>query len=263
MGVKTAGLLFLIFSIGGLETPESVQCFNGKVFVSNIGKPAPAKKDGDGFISLFTEDGKLINRKFIPNLNAPKGIAIADEKLFIADIDTVIVADSKSGKVLKKVRVENAEFLNDVAFDGKKFVYISDTQTNTIYRVDIKSLKASVFLKSSSLELPNGLAFLKNGKLIVASWGGGKLLEIDIKKKTIKTLASGFSNLDGVVALKDGTIIFSDFSEGKIYSFKDGKIRELKSKVSLTSPADIDYCNDKLFVPEFLFNDVKIFRVEK
>ncbi|MEO2069271.1 MAG: ATP/GTP-binding protein [Desulfurobacteriaceae bacterium] len=261
MGVKTLSLLFLIFSIKGLETPESVECFNGKIFISNVGKPYPAKKDGDGFIAIFGKDKKL--QKFISNLNAPKGIAVANKKLFIADIDTVVVANSESGKVLKKIKVKDAQFLNDVAYDGKKFVYVSDTQTNTIYRIDTETLEISIFLKSPNLELPNGLAFLKNGNLVVASWGEGKLFEIDINKKSIKTLAYGFSNLDGVTVLNDGTILFSDFSEGKIYSFKDGKVKELKSKVVITSPVDINYCNGKLFVPEFLFNDVKVFKVEK
>ena len=261
-GVFAVITLAFLFNINqGLKTPESSQCYNGKLYISNIGNTPPDKKDGDGYIALADLEGNIIKKKFISGLNAPKGITFADGKLFVADIDTVVVADPQTGKILKRIRIPQARFLNDTAYDGKGYVYVSDTQTNTIYRIDVKNYKVSAFLKSPELQGPNGIAFTKTGEMIVVSWGGGKLIKVENSK--LKTIASGFDSLDGVVILDDGSIVFSDFSAGKIYKLKNGKIEELSSNLVLTSPADIGYCNGKLFIPEFLLNDVKVFKLER
>jgi len=116
------------------------------------------------------------------------------------------------------------------------------------------------FLQSQELQGPNGIAFTPDGKMVVVSWGGGKVLEVG-KNGEIKTLASGFENLDGVVVTENGDIIFSDFSAGKIYSLKNGKVKTLIS--NLISPADIGYYKGKLFIPEFMMNRVKVVELRK
>lgn len=252
-----AAVVFLFNINQGLKTPESAQVYNGKLYISNIGNLPPDKKDGDGYISLANLNGEIVKAKFIKGLNAPKGITFCNGKLFVADIDSVVVANPETGEILKVIQVPGAEFLNDTAAYGGK-VYVSDTQTNTIYEVDANSYAVKVFLKSPLLQGPNGIDFTPNGKMIVVSWGGGKVLEVD---GVVKTLASGFENLDGVVVTEDGTIIFSDFSAGKIYALKNGKV-SLVAK-NLISPADIGYYKGKLFVPEFMMNDVKVLEIKR
>ena len=263
MGV-TAGItafmaaVAFLFSINyGLKTPESAQVYRGKLYISNIGNLPPDKKDGDGYVSLADLKGKIIKTRFITGLNAPKGITFCDGKLFVTDIDRVVAADPVTGRVLKVVNIPGAKFLNDTAaYDGK--VYVSDTQTNTIYQLDAKTYTVKVFLKNPQLQGPNGIAFTPDGKMIVVSWGGGKVFEVD---GSLKVLVSGFENLDGVVVTEDGTIIFSDFSRGKIYAFKNGKVVEIAK--NLVSPADIGYYRGMLFVPEFMMNDVKVLEIKK
>jgi sugar lactone lactonase YvrE len=113
-------------------------------------------------------------------------------------------------------------------------------------------------MKDSRLQGPNGIAFFPDGRMLIASWGGGKLFLFDGKE--LKVIASGFETLDGVVVLKDGTIAFSDFSTGKVYELKDGKVKEIYRGYS---PADIGYCNGILFVPEFMSNGVRAVKVGK
>jgi len=252
-----AAVVFLFNINQGLKTPESAQVFNGKLYISNIGNLPPDRKDGDGYITLADLNGKILKDRFITGLNAPKGITFCNGKLFVADIDRVVVADPETGKVLKVINVPGAKFLNDTASRSGK-VYISDTQTNTIYQIDADNYSVKVYVKSPKLQGPNGIAFTPNGKMIVVSWGGGKVLEVD---GGIKTLASGFENLDGVVVTGDGTVIFSDFSAGKIYALKNGKV-SLVAK-NLISPADIGYYSGKLFVPEFMMNDVKVLEIKR
>ncbi len=252
-------VLTFLFSINqGLKTPESAQCYKGKIYISNIGNLPPNKKDGDGYISLLNLKGKILKTKFIKGLNAPKGIAFCNGKLFVSDIDTVVVADPQTGEIIKEIPIKGSKFLNDVAcYKGK--VFVSDTTTNSIYQIDADNYSQKLFIKSPQLEGPNGIAFTKDGKMLVVSWGGGKLLEVD---GGVKVLASGFENLDGVVVLPNGKVLFSDFSAGKIYSYFNGKVK-LVAK-GFTSPADIGYCKEtgELLVPEFLMNDVKVLKVK-
>ncbi len=252
-----AAVVFLFNINQGLKTPESAQVYSGKLYISNIGNLPPDKKDGDGYIAVADLNGNLIKDKFIKGLNAPKGITFCNGKLFVADIDRVVVADPETGKVLRIISVPGAEFLNDTAAYGGK-VYVSDTQTNTIYQIDAESYAVKVFIKSPLFQGPNGIAFTPNGKMIVVSWGGGKVLQVD---GSIKTLASGFENLDGVVVTEDGTVIFSDFSAGRIYALKNGKVSLIAK--NLISPADIGYYGGKLYVPEFMMNDVKVLELKR
>jgi len=263
MGIGTISAIALVIPIifginSKISTPESSQCYKGKLYVSNIGDLPPDKKDGDGYILLSDLKGNVIKPKFITGLNAPKGITFAKGKLFVTDIDTVVVADAETGKIERKIPIPGAKFLNDIAFDGKRTVYVTDTQTNSIYTIDTENFKVSLYLKDSRLQGPNGIAILPDGKILIASWGGGKLLLVE--GKDIKVLASGFENLDGVVVLKDGTVLFSDFSAGKVYEFKNGKVKEIYKGFS---PADIGYCNGILFVPEFMMNSVKAVRFKR
>jgi outer membrane protein assembly factor BamB len=143
--VAAAMLLPILFGINrGLNTPESAQCYQGKLYISNIGKGPPHSKDGDGYITLADLKGNIVKTKFITGLNAPKGIAFAGNKLFVTDIDTVVVANAKTGKVLKKIPVPGAKFLNDAAYDGKRTIYVTDTQTNSIYAIDTQKLTVSL-----------------------------------------------------------------------------------------------------------------------
>ncbi len=258
--MKVIFLVLLMFSsaLAGLKTPESAQFYRGKIYVSNIGRLPPDSKDGDGYISVLDLNGNLIKEKLCTGLNAPKGIAFAGGKLFVADIDRVVVFDPSTGRKLREIPIKGARFLNDTAYDGKRYVYVSDTQTNAIYRIDINSYEPSLFIRSGSFEGANGIAFDGKGNLIVASWGGGKLLLVS--KKGVRVIAKGFSNLDGV-CLFNGKVYFSDFTEGKIYILR-GSRAELFRK-GFKTPADIGCAQGFMFVPEFYGNGVKVLRIKR
>ncbi|MEJ2537537.1 MAG: hypothetical protein P8048_10895, partial [Calditrichia bacterium] len=80
----------------GLSTPESVEYYPDEdiYLVTNI-NGSPFAADGNGFISKIEPDGKIVNLKWLDGkkegitLNAPKGAAIQDNLLYIADINQV------------------------------------------------------------------------------------------------------------------------------------------------------------------------------
>ena len=112
----------------GVQSPESAyfDAASGFVFVSNIGGGGPTGKDGDGFLSKLTPDGKVVAAKWITGLNAPKGIRSSGGRLWVSDIDQLVGVDIAQGKIAERVAVPGAEFLNDVACDAQGAVYVSD-----------------------------------------------------------------------------------------------------------------------------------------
>jgi sugar lactone lactonase YvrE len=119
----------------GIQTPESVyfDSDSGFLFLSQIGEGGGNGKDGDGWISKLSTDGKVIENKWVTGLNAPKGLRSHGGTLWVADIDRLVAIDIASGKISKEVPVPGAEFLNDVACDEEGTVYVSDLLTRKIH----------------------------------------------------------------------------------------------------------------------------------
>ena len=95
---------------------------------------ARSAKDGNGYISRLTRDGKVDSLKFIAGgrggvkLDAPKGLAIKGDTLWVADIDAARAFDKRSGKPIATVSlVGKAKFLNDAAVGPDGAIYFTDT----------------------------------------------------------------------------------------------------------------------------------------
>jgi DNA-binding beta-propeller fold protein YncE len=239
-----------LWELSGFDTPESVLAGpdGATLYVSNVAGD-PGKKDGNGFISTMTPDGKLVALKWVQGLDAPKGMALAGGKLYVADIDQVVEIDPKDGKVLARHPAEGAKFLNDVAADAQGNVYISDMATNRIWR--LAGGKLEMWLDSAGLKNPNGLVVVGD-KLVVGAWGvmtdgfatkvPGHLLTVSLADKSIATLGSGepVGNLDGLEPMGEGTYLATDWMAGKVLRIDaSGKAETLLSLAPGT--ADIGY----------------------
>jgi DNA-binding beta-propeller fold protein YncE len=221
---------------GGLKNPESVAYApkQNVLFVSNVdGKPD--QKDQKGFISKVSpSNGSIIELNWITGLNAPKGIAIYNNsKLYVSDITDLVEIDIASGKIIKRFNAPGSAFLNDVASDNQGNIYVSDTITNTIYKLDTNvkyNISLQVWLKSPELNGPNGLHVDNNkNRLIVASLGdmskpGAGIEIVDLKNKAIHSLGkagatSPFGGLDGIESDANETHYYvTDNPAGKVYT---------------------------------------------
>jgi hypothetical protein len=223
-----------------LKNPESVAYApkQNVLFVSNVdGKPD--QKDQKGFISKVSpSNGSIIELNWITGLNAPKGIAISNNnnnsKLYISDITDLVEVDIANGKIIKRFNAPGSAFLNDVASDNQGNIFVSDTITNTIYKLDTNSkdnnTSLQTWLQSPQLNGPNGLHVDNNkNKLIVASLGdmskpGAGIKVVDLKNKTISSLGkegttSPFGGLDGIESDVTETHYYvTDNPAGKVYT---------------------------------------------
>lgn len=255
----------VLWEASGFKTPESVLpvAAEGIAYVSNVaGKPTD--KDGNGFISKVSlADGKVLALEWAKGLDAPKGMALSGGKLYVSDIDKLVEIDPKSGKVLAKLPAPGATFLNDLAADGQGNVYVSDSNTSTIWR--LAGGKLEKWLEGPELKFPNGLT-VQGDKLIAAAWGPpgtsapkwepGNLVEVTIADRKVRDLGDGspVGNLDGIEADGDDFLV-SDWVAGKIFRIsKSGKANLLLTLKQGT--ADIGYVPDqKLLLIPLMMDD--------
>src|SRR5690606_17814694 len=63
------------------------------IYVSN-GNTKSGEKDNDGFISVINPDGTVRDLKWVEGgLDAPKGMALLQGKLYVTDIDAIKIID--------------------------------------------------------------------------------------------------------------------------------------------------------------------------
>src|SRR3970040_1131567 len=72
---------------GDFAAPESAyhDAASNAIFVSSINGQI-LEKDGNGYISRLTPDGKMVSAKWVTALNGPKGLRSVGGALWVADI---------------------------------------------------------------------------------------------------------------------------------------------------------------------------------
>jgi sugar lactone lactonase YvrE len=255
------------------QQPESVVYDSQRdlLFVSNV-NGAPNEADGNGYISQLSVDGKLIEQHWLTGLNAPKGLAIVGDTLYVADINQLVIIDIKQKKISKRYLVSDAKFLNDVVADSTGNVYVSDMLTNTIHR--LTQGKLEVWLHDDALEYPNGL-LIEADKMIVASWGvmtdgfvtdiAGHLKTIDIASKKIQSLGdkTPVGNLDGLESDGEGNYFVTDWMIGKLLHIVPSGIS--KTLISLEpGSADLTVLTQQklVIIPIMLSNNIVAYRIK-
>lgn len=218
-------------TLGGFVNPESVGCDpKGKaLYVGNFGAPKldPAAKEGMGFISKLSLDGKVLEKIFLPALGGeplhkPKGIWIGGNRLWVTDIDAVWIFDLKS-KQGRKLALPLG-FANDPAVVGNA-LYVSDNRNDELVKVEPadfldgkKAPRVTRVFKGAGVN-PNGL-WPGKGRLLMAGffapewprafWALGK----DGKPAPI-SLPIG--RLDGLYQMQDGGLLATDWNNGSLF----------------------------------------------
>ncbi len=217
----------LVWETDGFQAPESVchDAARGVLYVSNV-NGSPTEKNGQGYLSRLSSGGQVLQKKWVTGLNAPKGMAVVGDRLYVSDIDALVEIDIGRGEVIARYRAPGAKFLNDVTADGAGNVYVSDMMDDAIYR--LASGRFALWIKDPKLNSPNGL-YVQGDRLVVASWGQrtkgfetdipGHLLSVSLADGHVGDLGSGMpvGNLDGIEADSRGSYLVTDWMNGALY----------------------------------------------
>ena len=231
-----------------------VACING----------APDKKDGNGFITKINASGKVETLKWATGLDAPKGMGIIGDKLYVTDVDKLVEIDILNAKVSKKYSVKAAKFLNDIT-TSETTVFFTDMNTNTIHQFTPADGKLAVVSADTTLGSPNGLYFDGGSQsLYIATFGDQRFKKLDLASKKIENLVDGIEQGDGVVSLGNGAFLVSSWG-GLVRYVSGGQAEEvLNTKDNGESAADIWFIPEKnlLLIPTFFKNKVTAYQVK-
>ena len=132
-----------IWVTGGFSAPEGVATDGDSLYISNVAGEA-ADKDGEGWISRVSLQGELLEEKWVSGLNAPKGMAIRDGKLFVSDYDAYHVIDIATAQIDNTYPVDGAGFLNDITiWQNGEMVEIYRTSPEALPRLSEVMAKAA------------------------------------------------------------------------------------------------------------------------
>ena len=251
----------------GFEAPESVihDAREDVYLVSNI-CGSPFAKNGKGYISRVSPKGKVtlhwIGGGPKKLLNAPKGLALFGERIYVTDLDQVKAFNRKTGEPETSISVPGATFLNDIVAAKDGTLYVSDTGftvdaktkkmkqsgTDAIWKITAEG-QPSPLVKDPKLGNPNGMA-LKDGNLLVVTWGTGKILQVTPEGKWSVYKTTPAKQLDGIEVLPGGALLISSWQARGVFKMDNkGKVQAVA--VNLESPADIgiDRKRKRVLVP--------------
>ena len=268
-----------------MKTPESVR-YDADLdafFVSNI-NGNPSQKDGNGFIAridaantasvtMLAEGGKSG-----VTLNAPKGMAIVGDTLWVADIDAMRAFDKRTGAAIATVdlRPLRAKFLNDVVIGPDGTVYVTDSGLqfdasgnmshpgpDQIFR--IKGRTPSVAIKADSgLNGPNGIAWdAANARFVVGPFSGSAIFAWKEGDSTVTQIATGPGGYDGVEVLADGRILVTSWADSGVHAVSNGTVTKVVANVDGAADIGIDTKRNVVAVPRFMGGRVEYFTISR
>lgn len=245
------------------------------VYLISSVRGAPGAEDGEGFISRVSPDGALLALEWIAGsaaapLNAPKGLALVGDTLFVADLTLVRSYDRQSGRALGDVTVEGAVSLDDVAAGPGGVLYVSDSGAATagargaasgaqasggpaVYRIDA-ARNTSVLARLPAEDAPGALLF-DAGRVLVAA-RSGELYALDEQgQKTVLGRSPG-GGLAGLMRTPGGRLVVSSWEARMTYIGPPPPAapHELEPLITdLTTPGDLAYDAKRrqLIVPLF------------
>ena len=228
-----------------IAVPESVLPVKNILYVSLI-DGAGWNADGRGGVGKLSPNGKIIDSSWITGLNAPKGMGIFGNRLYVADMLEVIVIDIQTGKIEKKMKIDSAKGLNDITVTDKGVVYVSDSRGNKIWR--LQNDIAELYL--DSVVGVNGLKAIGDDLYI----GWGKSFVKANSQKKITKIAELLQQIDGIEPIGNGDFILTAWVGYIWYVHADGRVETLlETQQQKKNTADIGYDQQKriLYVPTF------------
>jgi hypothetical protein len=263
----------LLRDVGFLAPRSALHDPDADVYLVSNSNGGLADADGNGFISRVAPDGAVLALKWIDGasggLDAPKGMALSPDKLYVADLKVVRSFDRKTGALLGKVAIVSASYLNDVALGSEGMLYVSDTGlgklkgatelqktgSDSIYSVDSRGV-VGVFAKGAELGQPTGLLAGAQSVWVASLSGESYRMAPDGQRLGGARPAAG--GLEGVIETESGRLVVACSETSTIYRSPPGaasagaapaKFEPLIS--DLNAPGDIGYDRQRrqLLVP--------------
>ncbi len=191
------------------DKPESIT-FDKKTnsyFVTNVGSGEILKIDKEENIHDF-----ISGYVSFLGVKLHKGVLYSAENKKSGD-DVVRGFEKETGKLVFSLSIPDTKQLNDIEFDNKGKLYVTDRIENKIYRIDIDTRNFSII--DTTINTPNGLYFDKknNRMLICNTVDSCSIYQYDLKTGKVSTIVNtSYPHLDGLTMDKKGHIFVTSWS---------------------------------------------------
>lgn len=168
----TAASPELLWETSGFIAPESVvyDAAHDQFYVSNMGAYEKNAPRGDGFVSRVSREGKLVELKWATGLDNPKGLALANGRLYAGDDNDLVEIDLTTGKILARYEPKDGPgAFNDCTADSEGNVYVCSGRLLTVFRLHAGSFEPWVKLDRAQTGGINGLRAEKD-RLLLGGW---------------------------------------------------------------------------------------------
>lgn len=264
----------LQWETAGFMAPESVAYDSQRdcYYVSNLGTRGKDRTPADGFVSKMDRSGNIVKLKWATGMEDPKGLAVANGKLYVGDTPAMWEVDLETGKVLARhapTDGENGGF-NDCTADPDGNVYVYSSRLSSVYRLHAGQFEAWRKIDTSVTGGLNGLR-AETDRLLLGGWtvrdaqGEEQLGHLSIIRFADKSLSrigdSPVAHIDGIEPDGFGGYIVTDWPTGDVkHVTADGAVSPIMQLAKGT--ADLEYIiEDKLMIiPSMLEDSVRAFQ---
>jgi hypothetical protein len=278
-----------VMAIQGFHDPESVR-YDPELDVFYVSSMYMfgSEKDGNGFITRIEAGdprrGSILARGGENGvvLNAPKGMAIQGDTLWVADIDVVRGFHRVTGAPVGTIDfgAQRPTLLNDVAVGPDGTIRVTDTgivmsRWGVVYDTTgdrvftIGRGRSVTAAPAAEFPKPNGITWDAAGKRwLVVTFGAfasglyavGDSAGIDT---TATRLAEGKGQWDGVEALADGRILLSSWTDSSIHLVDGAEHRQLVRGVPEPADIGVDTRRGRLAIPLSVSNRVELWTIPR
>lgn len=245
---------------------QSVLPYQDGLLIANWGSDTldPLNSEGKGYIA-FHQDG--LTSILIPadgTLSAPKGMAVKDDFLFVADVNKVVVYNLRNSSETPQTIPfpEDNLWVSDVEIVGNVLL-ASVTNTGNIYALDIAHpVQIDVGSLAIYAVVPGASALLVSDyHLFIGSSPMSDLpteanviyMMDDVTNPVIQRLTHRSGSYEGLaLSANREALYFSDKSEkilGK-FIFATGEIEILPTKITFDAPTHLDWYHGKLSIAD-------------
>jgi sugar lactone lactonase YvrE len=269
-----------VATVDGLDAPEAARWDPELKFwwVANI-NGTPGAKDNNGYLSRVSAEGRVDSLKFVAGgrnkvtLNAPKGMAIVADTLWVADIDAVRGFNRHTGAAVASIRVPGAVFLNDISV-GPEGLYVTDTGVrfgadgtvshpgpDAVYRIAGRTV--STVVKFEGQPGPNGITWdSAGGRFVIVPFGDKSISSWVPGDSTPQKIGEGPGMQDGVEEFGGGRFLVTAWADSSLSVLSEGKLTKLAG--NLAGPADLGYdaASGRVAVPQLTENKMQILQID-
>lgn len=268
--------------LGDLHQPEAVRYDPEQdvFFISNM-VGFGSVKDANGYIVEVKAGDLSIGKVFAENgkagviLDAPKGMTISGDTLWVCDIDVMRAINRKTGVYIGTLDLKpfGALLLNDVTMGGDGAMYITDTgilmtSKGVVYKGADKIFRVSngnvsVIAQGAGLMRPNGITWDKQAnRLVVVTFDPFHSQMYTIAPNgERRLLGKGNGKFDGVEPLGGGRFMVASWNDSSVRLLGNGENRRIANNV--LQPADIGYDTkrNRLAIPVGPLNQMQLWQL--